>query len=268
MSRERLVVIAPGPTTTRWVGFEAETQPALVAVDRATGHPCHFGEDVLSAVAGRWDEFDLISPFSATEMLSPHLTLAYIRWLVATAPHVGRRPATALLVPAAPPMAQFAWRSIGERLAGATVILLRPILAAAGLGLDVDSAVAHLIIDARADGTEVAVVGESAVLAAQAVPGRDPDEIAAAVRSVLGGLDPDLEYEVRSEEAHVVGVEWAESRSLADALGLPVRGSPDHEAVFAAGVRADRGLINTYFKVGRPKVGRPTSMDRISPGWG
>ncbi len=267
MSRERLIVIAPGPTTTRWVGSEAASQPALVAVDR-TGRPCHFGEEVLSAVAGRWDEFDLVSPFSATEMLSPELTLAYLRWLVASAPHAVRRPATALLVPAAPSSAQFAWRSVGERLAGAAVILLRPITAAAGLGLDVDSTVPHLLIDARADGTEVSVVGESAVLVAQAVPGREPNEIAASVGWVLARLDPDLEYEVRSREAHVVGMQWEESRALADALGLPVRGSWDHQAVFAAGVRSDRGLLDTYFRVGRPKAGRPTPMDRISPGWG
>lgn len=267
MSRERLVVIAPGPTTTRWVGPEAASQPALVAVDR-TGRPRHFGEEVLSAVAGRWDEFDLVSPFSATEMLSPELTLAYLRWLVDSAPHAVRRPATALLVPAAPSSAQFAWRSVGERLAGATVILLRPIMAAAGLGLDVDSTVPHLLIDARADGTEVSVVGESAVLGAQAVPGREPKEIAASVGSVLARLDPDLEYEVRSQEAYVVGMQWEESRSLADALGLPVRGSSDHQAVFAAGVRADRGLLDSYFRVVRPRAARPTSMDRISPGWG
>lgn len=268
MSRERLVVIAPGPTTTGWVGRESFNEPALVAVDRNTGRPRHFGEGVLSAVAGRWDQYDLVSPFSATDLFSSELTLAYVRWFVASAPHVSRRPATAFLVPAAPPTARWAWRAVGDRLAGATVILLRPMTVAAGLGLDVDSAVPHLIIDVRADGTEVSVVGESAVLAAEGLPGSDPDRIAVAVSAVLARLDPDLEYEVRGEEAHVVGMEWEDSRALSDAVGLPVQGTADHRGVLAAGIRADRRLIDAYFGVGHPRSGAPTATDRVSPGWG
>ena len=252
MVRERLVVVAPGPDTLRWVGTEASTHPALVAVGR-DGRPRYYAEQVLSSVAGQWGDFQLVSPFSAVELLSTELTLAYMRWLVTSSPHAARRTATVLVVPAE---SQFSWRAIGDRLPGETVVLVRPITVAAGLGLDVDSSSPHLVADVRADGAEVSVVCESEVKAATEVANPRVELVASAAEAMLGDLDPDLEYDARRKGVYAIGVERGEAERLADLLQVPVRVTSRPDRVLAQGVLADRRLIEAYFGTRRPRLQR------------
>lgn len=252
MVRERLVVVVPGPNTLRWVGRELSFHPTLVAVDR-DGRPRFFGEQVLSAVAGQWDDFELVSPFSAMELSSVELTLSYMTWLVAHAPHAGRRATTALVVPTS---SQYEWRSIGDRLPGETAILLRPIAVATGLGLDVDSATPNLVVDVRSDGSEVSVVCESEVLAARDTPDTDPEAIAETADAMLRDLDPDVEYDARRRGAHAIGINPESADRLAHLLEITVRVASRPERVLAGGVLTDRKLIEAYFGASRPKLGR------------
>ncbi|HEX6946499.1 MAG TPA: hypothetical protein VF246_04035 [Acidimicrobiia bacterium] len=252
MVRERLVVVAPGPDTFRWVGRDLSIHPALVAVDRA-GRPRFFGEEVLSSVAGQWGDYELVSPFSSVESSSMELTLAYMSWLVTEAPHAARRKATVLLVPTG---AQFLWRRVGDRLPGETAVLLRPVTMAMGLGLDVDASSPHFLLDVRADGAEVSVVCESRVVGAQEAAGPSPEALAEAALQLFGELDPDLEYEARNGGAHAMGLAAEDAQTLAGLLGLTIRVATQPERVLARGVLADRNLIETYFRKSRSWTGR------------
>ena len=164
-----------------------------------------------------------------------------------------RRAATALVVPA---RSQYEWRSVGDRLPGETAILLRPITVAAGLGLDVDSATPHLVVDVRADGAEVSIIGESEVIASREVASPRAELLADAAEALLRGLDPDLEYDARRRGVHAIGLERDDAGRLAGMLQLPVRVTTRPERVLAQGVLADRRLIETYFGKSRPRFGR------------
>lgn len=248
MVRERLVVVVPGTSTLRWIGRHATAHPALVAVDSQGRSRC-FGEQVL--VAGQWDDCRLVGPFGAAEISSVRLTQEYMGWLLTSAPHAARRAATVLVVPVE---SQLAWRRIGDRMPGETVVLVRPVTVAAGLGLDVDSATAHLVVDVRDDGSEVAVVGSSTVIGARSSGDSNPEAIAALADELLMDLDPDLEYECRRRGAHAVGLRPDQAGQLAEMLQIPVRGMAGLDKVLAAGVLANRSLIDAYFGASRRRV--------------
>src|SRR5690606_27492836 len=83
-----------------------------------------------------------------------------------------------------------------------------------------------------------------------------PESIAAAAKYLLGELDPDLEYEARRTGPNVIGMSREAAERLATLLQLPVRVASTPERVLAAGVLADRKLIEAYFGSSRPRLGR------------
>ncbi|MFO7299461.1 MAG: hypothetical protein DIU67_004645 [Actinomycetes bacterium] len=252
MGRERLVIVAPGPETLRLVGRQSSTHPAAVAVDRV-GRPRFFGQEAVESASAWPDGFTLETPFDSVDMSSVELTVSYMWWLFRTAPHAARHPSAAFVVPSA---GQERWRSICDRMPGQTAVLLRPITVASGMGLDVDASTPHLVIDVRADGAEVAMVGESQVLGTRETAVTTPEALARTATALLQDFDLDIEYDVRAEGAYAIGIEPEDADRLARLLGVIVRVGIRPERVLASGVMADRRLIEAVFGKGRVPAGR------------
>src|SRR5690606_38970892 len=113
-------------------------------------------------------------------------------------PAGGRHPVLALLLPDAANDRSERWKGVCDSLGVGFVTISRPVAAAAGLGLDVDSGAADMIVDVRSDAAEIAVVADGGVLFSRTCYEPTPSTVASPIRSALVQTDPDLEWDVLS----------------------------------------------------------------------
>jgi hypothetical protein len=197
MSRRDVVVVVPGQETTCFDGVRELTEPTAVDLDRR-GRIRNLGSR-----AGGPDGREAVVPFSATDVFHIDVAAAYIESLVGGF-HL-RHPVAAILTPAGSHHKDERWQSVAARLRIPAVLVSRPMAAAVGLGLEVDSAGGMLVVEVSSSITIVAVVADGTVVASVTGRGREPADVAALIRSVLVGIDPDLEWDVRRAGVHLLG---------------------------------------------------------------
>ncbi|HLU52632.1 MAG TPA: rod shape-determining protein [Acidimicrobiia bacterium] len=255
--RPPVLVVAPGAETS-WAGdAEVTTQATVVAVD-GEGRLAGFGSEAALAAAARGDALRLFQPFSATEIFSVDLTRAYLRWVIESWPAGGRHPVLAFLLPDCAADGVDRWKAVCDSLGVGFITISRPVAAAAGLGLDVDSGAADMIVDVRSDAAEVAVVADGGVLFSRTCYDPTPSTVASTVRSALVQIDPDLEWDVLSGGIHLLGripgKEWTDE--LSKTLGVRVGFSSEAERVLIAGARSNLEGLESYLWSVTPGVGR------------
>gem|GEM_PF-1498861 len=255
--RAPVLVVAPGAETTWSTGDDLTTQAAVVAVD-ASGAPQAYGSEAALSVARRHAALRLQQPFSSTEIFHPELARAYLRWLMARTGCRGRHAVMAVLVPSYPAGAADVWRQICEPLEVGSVMVTRPLAAASGLGIEVDSGYASLIVDVTADTVEVAVVADGRVLVSRRSSHRDPHDLAPVIRSTLVQVDPDLEWDVLSGGINVVGrapeADWA--KELSAVTGLPVKVTAEPERALIDGALVSLEALRPYISTVMPRASR------------
>ncbi|HEX7100649.1 MAG TPA: rod shape-determining protein [Acidimicrobiia bacterium] len=255
--RPPVLVVAPGAETAWSGGAEVVTQATVVAVDQA-GRIAGFGSKAALAAAKRGEDLRLYQPFSATEIFSVDLTRAYLRWLVESWPEGGRHPVLALLLPDCAMERSERWKAVCDSIGVGFVTISRPVAAAAGLGLDVDSGAADMIVDVRSDAAEIAVVADGGVLFSRNCYEPTPSTVASTIRSALVQIDPDLEWDVLSGGIHLLGRvpadEWR--RELSKTLGVRVGFAAEAERVLIAGARTNLDALESYLWSVTPGVSR------------
>jgi len=254
--RPPVLVVAPGAETSWAADADITSQATVVAVD-PDGRIVGFGSEAALA-ATRSDDLRLSQPFSATEIFSVDLTRAYLRWVVESWPAGGRHPVLAFLLPDAANDRSERWKGVCDSLGVGFVTISRPVAAAAGLGLDVDSGAADMIVDVRSDAAEIAVVADGGVLFSRTCYEPTPSTVASTIRSALVQIDPDLEWDVLSGGIHLLGRvpgdEW--TRELSKMLGVRVGFTPDAERVLINGARSNLETLESYLWSVTPGVGR------------
>lgn len=254
--RPSVVLIAPGAETSWADDGGRVTQATVVAVDDV-GSIQAFGSEAALSAARRRSSLQLIQPFSAAAIDHPSLTRSYLHWLLDSSGHRSRNTVLAILVPSTPAGIAESWKFVCDGLGFGSVMVSRPVAAATGLGMEVDSGAAHMIVDVTSDTAEVAVVGEGAVLFSRSCE-PDPHQVASVIRSALVQIDPDLEWDVLGGGIHVLGhvpvEDWKEE--LSTLVGVPVSVASDAESILFAGARATLDDIEPYLSSVTPGVGR------------
>src|SRR5690606_17510752 len=140
MSRHRhdRVVIAPGADTTCFDGVREITEPTLVGLDRR-GRPRTFGSRATSLPAE-----EVVIPFGSVDVFHIDLAAAYLDWLIGG--FHARIPVAAILTPIGAGDTFGRWQGLVERMSRHVVLLSRPMAAAVGLRLDVDSPGGSLVV--------------------------------------------------------------------------------------------------------------------------
>lgn len=191
-------------------------------------------------------------PFSSVSIEDPVLTRAYLRWVVATAGGGRRRVPLMVVVPAMchPDVAK-AWRDLVGSVGARPLVVERPVAALAGLGVDVATGTAHMVVDAERDGTEVAVVADGVVVDARRTPplSEAPGETATAIRSLLVTIDPDYELDIADEGIHLVGHKAAGddlAADLAERVGFAVILSDRPDRVVVDGAQRTMETVRPY----------------------
>lgn len=211
MIHRDVVVVVPGEETTCFDGARELTEPTAVVLDRR-GRVRSIGSQ----------EGETVVPFSSTDVYDVGLACAYLERLLAGFP--ARHPLAVILTPAGGHAGVEGWELVACRLRLPGVLVSRPMAAAVGLGLEVDSEGGMLVVEVSAGVTTAAVVADGTVVVSVSGRGTDPGEVAASIRSVLVSIDPDLEWDVRQEGVHLLGEfpggSWV--TDLAGRLHLPV----------------------------------------------
>lgn len=242
-----LTVLIPGEETVRRRGSRVDTQPTLVAVDPA-GRARYFGFDAVVAKTRRNSNVILRSPYTASDVSDPDLTLAFMTWLAEPAISGAHGAGVVLSVPDAPTSTRHAWREIAAKLSGRVVIVPRPIALASGLGLDIDGPAASMVIDLRSDGAELSILAEGGVLASSATDDLTPDGLARSVWALLEEVDPDVDGDIARRGIHLVGA-GREARwvaRLVGLLGVAIEVSPDPGGILMDGIDANRPVVERY----------------------
>jgi len=266
MSRPRpLTVVIPGVETRRRVGARVDSQPSLVAVD-ATGRARYFGRDAILAHARRHSNLSLRRPFIAYDVADHYLAVAYMTWQVETA--TDHANGIVLVVPHAPAGIRQAWRAIAGWLPGRVAIVPRPIALASGLGLDIDTSTAHMVVDLRSDDAEISILAEGGIVASAASRDVTPESLARVARALLEEVDPDVEDDINQRGLHLVGNDRVGlAPRLGAMLSLPMMVDTDQDAVLMKGIDVDHALIESYLDAVRPPspIARVMSRLRLSP---
>lgn len=242
-----ITVLIPGEETVRRQGARVDSQPTLVAVD-PTGRAKHFGLDAVVAKARRHSDLILRSPYTTSDVTDPDLTFAFMTWLAEPAISGAHGAGVVLSVPDAPTRTRQAWREIAAELSGRVVIVPRPIALASGLGLDIDSPTASMVVDLRSDGAELSILAEGAILVSSATDDLSPDGLAGSVWALLDGVDPDIEGDIAQEGIYLVGAgreaDWV--ARLVGLLGIPIQISPNPGGILMDGIDANRPVVERY----------------------
>jgi actin-like ATPase involved in cell morphogenesis len=239
-----VVVVPTASSTTFAAGAVRGSAPTAVAVDSA-GRSFDFGDTAVLATARRGTRASLVVPFTHRRMESEAVAADYLAWLVGEA---GCRRREAILAPIVAATghesAARAWRRAASVAGLRSIVVSRPLAAAVGMDLDVESSTARLIID-LVDGTaEVSVIQGGETRVTRSCPGTEPADVAAVVRSILIQLDPDHEQDVVDCGISVIGEAIANGwrEELERGAHLPVTAIGDGAVVLEGGRRTVEGL--------------------------
>lgn len=243
--------VDPGTNTTWSSGPALVTEPTAVAVD-VTGTPRACGSKAVLVAARRGSGLRLTRPFTSMGVLDAPLARAYMRWMIDSAGCGRRRLPLMLVVPAKREAG--GWKELAESIGVRPLVVERPVAAVVGLGLDGDSGIAHMVVDAELDATEVAVVVDGVVVGArQCRPlAEGMAETTSAIRSLLFTIDPDHELDVADRGIHLVGRQMADSGlagALADRVGLAVTVPDDPGKVVIEGARRTMETVRPYLRL-------------------
>lgn len=242
--------VDPGADTTWSSGPTVVTQPTVVAVD-ATGAPRAFGSRAVLAAARRGSGLRLTRPFTSMGIVDAHLARTYLRWVIDTARCGRRRLPLMVVIPARTGRDVGGWQELAESIGVRPLAVERPVAAVAGLGLDSISEIAHMVVDAELEGTEVAVVADGIVVGARQAPPLTTGvaATAAAIRTLLVTIDPDHELDIADRGIHLVGRRMADASlvgALADRVGLAVTVPDDPGRVVIDGARRTMETVRPY----------------------
>lgn len=251
--------VDPGPETTWSTGGELHTEPAAVAVD-SSGRARACGSQAIQAAGRKGAGLRLCHPFTSTEVMDVDLSRAYLRWLVERARCLRRRLPLMIVIPAETPARTAAvWGDLARSIGAEPMVVQRPVAAVAGLGLATASGIAHLVVEAEPDATELAVVVDGLVVASQVVPPLPTglDEAADVVRSFLVSIDPDHEIDIADQGINLVGrrADYAFGKAFAADVGLAVNIPDRPEAVVIEGARRAMEAIRPYLDLVTGRAG-------------
>lgn len=207
------------------------------------------------AAARRGSGLSLCRPFTSRSIVDPELARTYLLWLMETTRTGRRRTPMMVVVPAgSSPTTVAMWRDLGDSVGARSMVVERPVAAVAGLGLETDAGIAHLVVDAEVDGTEVAVVVDGRVVASRQVPpiSSAMAAVVAAIRDLLVTIDPDYEIDIADMGIHLLGREVKDPRLaevLAQSVGFPVAMADNPESVVIEGARRTMEAIRPYLSM-------------------
>ncbi len=250
-SSPRSVALDPASEAAWRSGTKLVTEPVAVAIE-GNDRPCAFGSRAVLLAARRGSGLSLRIPFTSTTILDRALGRAYLRWLVETAGRGRRNTQLMVVVPAlaGPPLAA-SWRSLGEEVGARSLVVERPLAALAGLGVDVSSGGAYMVVDSERDTTEVAVVADGTVVAARHTPPLTVgiETTAEAILSLLVTIDPDFELDIADLGVQLVGRQMASeavAAELATQVGIPVVAAGDRARVVIDGAQKTIDEVRPY----------------------
>jgi actin-like ATPase involved in cell morphogenesis len=236
------------------------TEPVAVAVD-AEGNPKAFGSRAVLLAARRGSGLRVRLPFTSLGIDDPALGCAYLRWLIETGGRGRRHTQLMVVVPAlAGPRMAGSWRRLGKAVGADALVVERPLAALAGLGIDVSSGSAYMVVDSERDATEVAVVAEGAVVDARHTPplSAGVEATAEAVLSLLVSIDPDFELDIADRGIQLVGRQGLgrdAAADLASRVGFPVVAAVSPERVVIAGAQRTIEEVRPYLHQLRARSG-------------
>ncbi len=222
-------VIDPGTRVTNvWSSTTGiASHPSLVAID-GRGVIFSHGVAAVDLTDRRHDGLSPGRPFRDGDVADETLARAFLRWMLTGAGQIMRSRAILFPLPTSTSDEVAShWKYLARAVGGRPVIADRPTAVALGLGLSVETERAHLLIEVTSDFVEIGIVSRGAVIAEHLIRG-EPESwglLVDLVRSMLLGLDPDDELDIREEGLHLVASEPQSqllARLLADGVGVPV----------------------------------------------
>lgn len=245
-----MVLVPTASATTFATDSVRRSVSTAVAVD-PSGHAFGFGESAVLAADRQPSRVSLLVPFSHRRIESERAAAEYLNWLVGEA---GCRRREVILAPVVAATGHEAlasdWRRVVATAGLRSIVLSRPLAAAVGIGIDVESWAAQMTVDLVDGIAEVAVISGGQVQVTRSCSGTYPGDVAAVVRSILIQLDPDLEQDIVDAGIRVIGdnipAGWGEE--LGRRAHLPVSVVGDTEQVVLEGARRTVESLRPYLR--------------------
>lgn len=202
-----------------------KTHPSVLWVDHR-GRIGRYGEAALLTNEGG-DSGSVARPFPRGEARDDLLARSFLRWVISrSAPHPGKGSILLPVPVATPDHLVSTWARLVESIGSRWAIADRPLAVALGLGLSPESERARLVAEVACDHTELSVISAGRVATSRLY--RSPPlnaDLVCHLATLLRGLDPDDELDIREEGIHLVASQRIVddlARSIADGLGIPV----------------------------------------------